>query len=96
MASLNMYVLRPTRQAYIEILGEIWMPPIACAMKRDFSDSDLNNINEFTRENVSKWLSTHSGDFSHVIDFHAVCGEQEINWGKEENELAYNDAMYGE
>jgi hypothetical protein len=90
----NPYRMQRVRAAYVEVLGTIWMPMTTAGTRYELSNYDLENIGEFTRENVDQWLGTHAGDFSSVKDFHAVCGEQEIPWESEENELEYCDCMY--
>lgn len=85
------YTMRRVRVAYVLILGKLWMPMATATMRIDLRDYDLENIGEFTRENVEQWLMTHSGDFSSVTDFYAVCGNVEIPWSSEENEMAYYD-----
>lgn len=88
------YTMRRVRNAYVEIIGKIWMPAVVCGQRQDLSDYDLENIGEFTRENVEQWLCTHSGDFQSVTDFRAVCGKVEIAWESEESEFTFSDAMY--
>jgi hypothetical protein len=88
------YRLERVRRAYVEVVGEIWMPCTTAAYRYELSVYDLENIGDFTRENVDAWLGTHAGDFQSVADFHAVCGDAEIPWESEESELAYGDCMY--
>lgn len=90
----NPYVARMRRWAHVDVVGKIWMPMTTAAMRYELSDYDLENIGEFTRENVEDWLGTHSGDFSSVADFSAVCGNVEIPWESEENEMTFVDCMY--
>lgn len=78
---------------WIDVVGVIWLPPITCAMRYDLNNYDMDNIGEPTRENVDAWLSTHSGDFQSITDFHAVVGETEIDWADAENECVFNDCM---
>jgi hypothetical protein len=60
--------------AYIEILdGEMIY----------LSGADLCFIGEFTRENISAWLDR--GPLSGYEDFHAVCGDVDIPWAKEDS-----------
>jgi len=87
------YTMRRVRVAYVLILGKLWMPMATASMRTDLRDHDLENIGEFTRENVEQWLMTHSGDFSSVTDFYAVCGDVVIEWESEENEIAYLDTI---
>ena len=85
--------LRRVRLAYVIILGYIWMPRVICSLEKKLSDYDLDNIGEFTRENVEEWLTKNAGDFSEVIDFTARCGDEMIEWSSEENEMAYCDTL---
>ncbi len=87
------YVMARTRRAYVTILGYIWMPRVLCSMQKQLSNYDLENIGEFTRENIDQWLTSNSGDFSSVVDFTARCGETEIEWSSEENEMSYLDTV---
>lgn len=87
------YTMRRVRVAYVLILGKLWMPMCDASQRQDLSNYDLENIGEFTRENVEQWLMTHSGDFSSVTDFYAVCGDVEIPWSSEDNEMAYYDTI---
>lgn len=81
---------------WIDVLGHIWMPNIQAAMRIDLSSSDVANIGKPTRRNVEQWLTTHSGDFQSVDDFHAIVGKKEIAWKHEDNEFTFNDCMYPE
>jgi len=92
--TLTPYRMQRLRAAYVEVVGKIWMPMTTAAYKYDLSDYDLENIGEFTRENIDAWLGTHAGDFSSIADFHAVCGDTEIPWANEENEMTFVDCMY--
>ena len=47
-----------------------------------------------TREDVKKWLATHSGDFQMVEDFCASIGDTEIEWSDLESALIYNNCMF--
>jgi hypothetical protein len=93
-AKANPYRMQSVRAAYVQVLGKIWMPMTTAAYEYKLSDYDLENIGDFTRENIDDWLGTHAGDFSSIKDFHAVCGEAEIPWTSEENEMEYQDCMY--
>lgn len=78
---------------WVEVVGTIWMPAVTCGQRIDLSRYDMDNIGEPTRENVEQWLSTHTGDFQSIQDFHAIIGEVEIPWATEEGELAYCDSQ---
>lgn len=80
---------------WIDVFGIIWLPPITAATRYNLDSYKMNNIGEPTRENVGKWLDTNAGDFQKIIDFRAIVGETEIPWASEENEIMYNDCMYG-
>lgn len=67
------------------------MPAITATLRYDLKLNDVKDIGEPTRDNVLSWLTTHAGDFQKITDFHAVVGETEIPWAKEENEITYND-----
>lgn len=94
--TLSPYRSERVRRAYVQVVGVIWMPATTAATCYQLSDYDLENIGEFTRENVEQWLGTHSGDFQSVTDFRAVCGGVELDWSDEESELTYNDSMFPE
>ena len=49
-----------------------------------------------TREDVAQWLTTHSGDFQSVTDFHASIGDLDLDWEDVENAFVYHDCMYGD
>jgi hypothetical protein len=87
------FVMRPVRVAYVTVLGKLWMPTCDASTEIKLSDYDLENIGEFNRENVEQWLMTHTGDFSQVIDFTATCGEIEIPWSSEDNEIRYLETL---
>lgn len=87
------YTMRRVRVAYVDVLGRIWMPATLASLRIDLRDYDLENIGEFTRENVEQWLCTHAGDFQSVKDFHAVCGDVDIPWSSEETECEYYDTL---
>lgn len=94
--TISPYTMRRTRTAYVIVLGKLWMPMADASLRIDLRDHDLENIGDFTRENVEQWLTAYSGDFSNVIDFTAVCGDTETPWSSEENELAYFDTLGSE
>jgi len=79
---------------WIEVIGKIWMPTVTCAQRIDLRAYDIENIGEPTRRNVELWLGSHTGDFQYIEDFHAIVGETEIPWEKEESEFTYSDCMY--
>lgn len=68
---------------YIEVVGEITTAYI------DLSLWNVFCIGKFTRENVHDWFAGYlcrtrmMGD-DWFVDFHAVCGQQEIPWATEE------------
>ena len=85
------------RSDYICVIGTIWMPSTTAATQYNLSSYDLRNISEteeYTRENVERWLAMNSGDFQSVDDFSASIGDVEIPWQDEESEFTYFDCMY--
>lgn len=85
---------RTIEENYVIILGGIWAPYGAlCSLRVNLSPSDLANIEEFTRENVSNWLTSHSGDFSSIKGFYATAGNTTLDWESEELESAYLDTL---
>ena len=74
---------------FIDVVGTIWLPPVTASYRYTLSLYDLENIGEFTRENVEAWLATHAGDFQSVQDFYATAGDVQIPWATEEGEIAY-------
>lgn len=79
---------------FVQVLGVIWMPAITCAQEIKLRAYDVENIGEFTRENVSDWIDKNAGDFQSITDFYATMGDVEIHWANEDNEITYNDCMY--
>ena len=75
----------------VMVLGHIWQPwTELCAMHYTLpKDVDA------TREAIQNWLDTHAGDFSHIVDFAASIEDVEIPWSDEDNEMCYNDIMFG-
>ena len=80
---------------FVRVWGYIWMPNTLAAYEYTLTSYDVENIGEFTRENVEGWLHKNAGDFQSIEDFYATVGDKEIPWAKEENEFAYSDAVYG-
>ena len=80
---------------FVQVIGKIWMPATTCAMEYTLSAYDIENIGEFTRENVAAWLTTNAGDFQSVDDFRATVGDDWIGWAEEESEFIYHDCVYG-
>ncbi len=95
-AVLSPYRAEMVRRAYVQVIGVIWMPATTAATSYQLNGYDLENIGEFTRENVEQWLCTHAGDFQSVTDFRAVCGAVEVEWADPESECTFNDCMYPE
>ena len=86
----------------IEVLGKIWMPASKCAQVITLTPYDVENIRkhdadgELTREGCSEWLTTHTGDFQSITDFHADIEDFDSPWKNEDNEYTFNDCMYPE
>ena len=81
---------------YVQVVGKIWMPAVTCAMEYPLTRHDIENIGEFTRENVEQWLCIYARDFQSIEDFHASVGDQDIPWATEDGECAYADCMFQE
>lgn len=93
----NPVVPRPCRVAEIQVVGHIWMPTGAvAAYVYPLSDSDLKNIEEWSREAFEDWLSSHSGDFSDIIDFRVQVGNEVLDWKDEESAYSFSDCMWGD
>lgn len=91
----------PSREVCrVQVIGCIWWPMgLLCAQDRTLSGYDLENIGEWTRDNVEQWVCTHFGDFSKLVDFRADFSRDDVDWISEwaqgeESEIAYMDAMY--
>jgi hypothetical protein len=85
----------------IDLIGPIWAPfGLVCALEKTLTSHDLENVGEWTRDNVEHWLSLHSGDFQHVQDFRADFSRKGKDWvsewAEEESEFLFSDAMYPE
>jgi len=78
---------------FVRVVGTIWMPPITAAYEYPLTNYDIENIGEFTRDNVERWMRSHTGDFQFITDFYATVGDAEIPWATEEGELTYSDCM---
>lgn len=77
---------------FVNVIGHIWQPGIGvCAMTYTLGRYEVENIGDFTRENVEEWLTSHSGDFQEVLDFEATVGDKWISWADEESEMTYLD-----
>lgn len=87
----------------INVLGTMWMPSAPGAMQMQPTTHDIGNMRDddgkITRESVSLWLDSHAGDFSGIIDFYASIEDGpitvEIPWAGEDNEVTFNDCMFG-
>ena len=59
------------------------------------SQTELREIGDFTRENVQKWMDTHTDvDWIGILptkDFHAICGDIDIPWATEESRQRWNE-----
>ena len=90
------------RKSIVQVVGHIWMPNVQAAQDHVLDSYDVDNARDdegnITRDSVQRWLDTHAGDFSSVDDFWASIENDgdtvEIPWENEDNEFAYNDAMY--
>ena len=81
--------LPPIKPAYIEVVGGIgiWL--------RELASWNLREIGEFTRENVLRWMESHTGPewvgVLPVEDFHAVCGDIDIPWSTEKGRQVWSE-----
>ncbi len=76
------------KKRYIEIVGDFTTWSIGLTLW------DVFCIGEFTRENVEDWLAanyTRRIRFKEdwFVDFHAVCGGQDIPWATKEARECY-------
>jgi len=94
MEQTSPYRMQSVRHAVVHVIGKIWMPMVTAAYDYSLSDYDLENIGQFTRANVERWLGTHAGDFQSIEDFQAECGRKTIPWKSEESEVTYIDLRF--
>lgn len=87
----------------LNVIGRAWMPATVCAMTYDLTSHDMATIRDYgdgtiTRESVQRWVDTHCGDFSEVIDFSCDFGNREFecDWADEDNEMVFIDCMSDE
>lgn len=82
---------------YLDVVGKIWMPNVIASLRINLSACDLENIAAedapTLRERCDLWLTKHSGDFSRVLDFSGPVGDEWVEWGTEEGEMAYIDTI---
>lgn len=82
-------------RGYIDIKG-------VAVDRHELTDSELQEIDEFTRENVSRWLKRWLDDDCDGVfwgalnyfeddDFHAVCCDIEIPWAEEETRQKWDE-----
>jgi hypothetical protein len=74
--------------AYIEIVSE------HVQGRFKLTAFELTFIGEFTRKNIAAWLDRGNclGGYGGMYgweDFHAVCGDVDIPWAKEENRFTF-------
>lgn len=86
------YVMVPQRRAEVNIIGQLWAG-VEAAHTYLLSDANLEDIGDFTRENIQKWCDKRASDFQFVDDFSAVCGAIEVPWSSQDNEDRFNDMM---
>lgn len=90
------------RVSYVDIIGTLWMPSTTAATRIKVNSHDVENMRDddvqITRDSVEDWLTSHSGDFSRVIDFSASIEDNDttvdIPWADEDSEFTYNDCMF--
>jgi hypothetical protein len=91
---VNPYRLERVRRAFVLVIGPTWEGRRA-ATSYELSDADLATLATFTRADVRPLVARLAGDFAHVSDFAATCGEEQIEWEKEGSEEFYNACVYG-
>jgi hypothetical protein len=95
------------RKSYVEVVGRLWMPQCLAATRIPLDRYDVENIRaqgegEITRDAVDLWLTTHTGDFSEVLDFAASIEDPDTDatidllWSSEDSEFTYLDCMFPE
>ena len=79
----------------VDVVGRLWMGGQA-AYTYPLSKHDIENIRErgngnITRDAVSDWLDSHSGDFQSIKDFRVTIGDGEFDsdFATPEGEDAY-------
>ena len=89
------------RKSFVRVLGRLWMPRCVAATQLNLCASDIDNMRgpaaRITREAVEQWVSSHSGDFSQVLDFSASIEDGdntvEFSWSSEDNEVSFYECM---
>lgn len=86
----------------VDVIGRIWMPSVVCAQTFQLTSYDVENARDedgdLTRESLTRWLDTHAGDFSEILDFSADIGDNEFvsDWADELSAFTFSDAMFGD
>ena len=83
----------------IQVIGYIWLPSTMAAMEYTLDDRDLERYSiskdNPTREDIERWISTNTGDFSNIVDYRADIGTAKVlDWKDPESENTYNDCMF--
>ena len=92
------------RKSVVQVIGTMWMPSSTGATSYDLTASDVDNARDdsgaITRESVARWLDSHAGDFSGVLDFNASLEDGDttvdLPWADEDSELTFNGCMFPE
>jgi hypothetical protein len=58
----NPYKTERVRRAFVDVIGLSGCHRFRRRLTKYKCDYDLENIGEFTRENIERWLCTHAGD----------------------------------
>jgi len=87
-----------TRQR-IEVIGKIWMPAATCAMMRDLTSYEMDQIEDpRDRDSVLERIYMLFGDFQSITDFQADfhIGDEHIEhpWSDPESEFTFSDCMF--
>jgi hypothetical protein len=87
----------------IRVVGHLWQPGFTAAQDVSVDARALDQIKngrpltEVTRDDVADWLTTHTGDFSAILDFQAEFSEGAVDhvlsWASEDSEFTYTDCM---
>ena len=83
----------------IQVIGYIWMPRTMAAMEYTLDNRDLERYSiskdNPTREDIERWISTNTGDFSNIVDYRADIGQNKIlYWKDPESEFIYNGITF--
>jgi|HubBroStandDraft_5_1064220.scaffolds.fasta_scaffold216404_3 hypothetical protein len=88
----NPYQEVTVREAYINLIGIKKVPPVKLGDRLVLSDDDIQQIGEFTRESVQRFLlEKEKEQYQSILDFAAVCGDIVVNWLQEDSETFFQE-----